>query len=420
MARPFWLRFFGMNGPTTLAEFRAALMAAPVGETIGAGRLLANLGVLHNLPAHAPERPTAQTPDLLNGDEHAVLATAVVTAQDLAAAPASTPMPAIDLAALVGDAAVPVAPTDLQDSNAIVGPDGDRDSRLYLNGIVTAPLLDDHPHSPFEHLDLSAPYMLIGDLQTGLVVDPHSRTVLQGGPGDYPELTAGPNDTVELSGDYSAGVGLAIPDFVEQVIARAGNDYNLVADDSNVAAGARLTVNATALGAANNMIFDGSAETDGRFLFLGSESADVFVGGAGDDIIYGHGGADILSGGGGSDTFAYFNADQSSGAGYDVLADFDAAVDKIDLQVNVTGFDDAIQSGTLSAGSFNADLGAALAGLGAGHAAFYAPDAGDLAGQIFLIVDANGVAGYQEGEDYVFALADTTLADLSGHTGFFI
>ena len=50
----------------------------------------------------------------------------------------------------------------------------------------------------------------------------------------------------------------------------------------------------------------------------------------------------------------------------------------------------------------------------------YAPDAGDLAGKLFLVVDANGVAGYQEGEDYVFALAGTTLADLGGHTDFFI
>jgi Ca2+-binding RTX toxin-like protein len=146
----------------------------------------------------------------------------------------------------------------------------------------------------------------------------------------------------------------------------------------------------------------------------------MFIGGAGDDRIDGLGGADILAGGGGSDTFIYFDAANSSGAGYDVLADFDPAADKIDLEVSVTGFDSAIQSGTLSAGSFNADLGAALTGLGAGHAVFYAPDAGDLSGQLFLIVDANGIAGYQGGEDYVFALAGTTLADLSGHTGFFI
>ena len=57
---------------------------------------------------------------------------------------------------------------------------------------------------------------------------------------------------------------------------------------------------------------------------------------------------------------------------------------------------------------------------GRNKAAYYTPDSGDLAGTIFLVVDANGIAGYQEGEDYVFALSGTTLADLTGHTGFFI
>lgn len=127
-----------------------------------------------------------------------------------------------------------------------------------------------------------------------------------------------------------------------------------------------------------------------------------------------------MSGGGGSDTFAYYDAAQSSGADYDILADFNPSADKIDLEVTVGGFDAAIQSGTLSQGSFNADLGAALAGLGAGRATLYTPDAGDLAGTIFLVVDANGQAGYQAGEDYVFALTGATLADLTGHPGFFI
>ena len=38
---------------------------------------------------------------------------------------------------------------------------------------------------------------------------------------------------------------------------------------------------------------------------------------------------------------------------------------------------------------------------------------------IFLVVDANGVAGYQEGEDYVFALTGTPLPTSRPH-GFFI
>ena len=60
------------------------------------------------------------------------------------------------------------------------------------------------------------------------------------------------------------------------------------------------------------------------------------------------------------------------------------------------------------------------AGLGAGQAVWFAPDAGDLAGTIFLVVDANGIAGYQAGEDYVFAVAGAPLADLTGHTDIFV
>ena len=417
VARPFWFRFFGPNGPSTLAEFRAALMTAPIGETIGEGRALAHLGVLLHLPAHAPERPAPAGPDQLLVDpgaiQNAILASALAAAQDLAAAPA----PATDLGLQPTDAIAAPAPENAAD---LAGDGTGRDARVHLDGVISGPSASGDIHSPFAHLDTSMPYVLVGDPWSGLVIDPHNKTVLQGGPGDYPALGAGPNDTLELDGDYSAGFGFVVPDYVEQVVAHAGNDYNLIASDTNVAPGRTLIINAAALGDANHIVFDGTAETDGRFVFIGSGADDMFMGGGGDDLIDGQGGGDILAGGGGSDTFLYLGAANSSGADYDIIADFDAASDKIDLEVGVTGFDTAIQSGTLSDGSFSADLGAALTGLGVGHAVFYAPDAGDLSGQRFLIVDANGIAGYQEGEDYVFALAGTTLGDLSGHTGFFI
>lgn len=227
--------------------------------------------------------------------------------------------------------------------------------------------------------------------------------------------------TVELSGDFSAGYTLARPSpEVDQFNLAAGHDYNLIADASCVGEGQSLVINGQALGAGDHVAFDGSAATDGSFTFLGGAGDDRFFGSAGDDNVRGLGGADTLTGGAGSDTFVYLAAGDSTGTAYDTLADFDPAQDKIDLPVTVTGFDAAIQAGSLSSGSFNADLGAALSGLGAGHAVVYAPNAGDLAGKIFLVVDANGVAGYQAGEDYVFALPATTLADLSAHPNFLI
>ena len=61
----------------------------------------------------------------------------------------------------------------------------------------------------------------------------------------------------------------------------AGFNYALTEDDGNVAAGETLTVNASVLGAANTAKFIGTAESDGKFVFLGGAGDDVFKGGAG-------------------------------------------------------------------------------------------------------------------------------------------
>ena len=44
----------------------------------------------------------------------------------------------------------------------------------------------------------------------------------------------------------------------------------------------------------------------------------------------------------------------------------------------------------------------ALSGMAANQAVFFDPNGGGFAGQHFLIVDGNGVAGYQAGQDWVF------------------
>jgi len=426
VARPLWLRLFGPNGPTTFAELREALLASPLGDRLGEGRLIQQLESI--LDRDPPTRGVT-LPVLPAAGQQADVAAAMVLEHDLAAAPA----PALDLAAPTPASAIDVARAAVEEILSVVAPApqdatgganlvGDNDGRrtsVFINGIVPTQVAGG-PASPFARLDLASPYTLLGDIQTGLVIDNRNKTLMQGGPGDYPEMFAGANDTLELDGDYSAGFDFTVPSYIEQVIFHAGNDYNLIASDDAVAAGGLLTVNAMPLKDDNHVLFDGSAEKDGAYLFFGSDAGDMFIGGAGDDRIYGFGGADVLSGGGGRDTFVYYDAAHSSGADYDVIADFDPTADKIDLEVTVSGFDAAIAGGTLSTGSFDTDLAAALSGLGAGKAALYAPDAGDLAGTVFLIVDANGVAGYQEGEDYVFALAGSTLEDLSGQTGFFI
>jgi hypothetical protein len=49
----------------------------------------------------------------------------------------------------------------------------------------------------------------------------------------------------------------------------------------------------------------------------------------------------------------------------------------------------------------------------------FKPSSGDLAGRVFLIVDANAAAGYQAGEDYVMEMAAGSHPGNIG-VGFFI
>ena len=69
---------------------------------------------------------------------------------------------------------------------------------------------------------------------------------------------------------------------------------------------------------------------------------------------------------------------------------------------------DAAVAGTLNAATYTTDLVTALdaAHLGAHHAAVFTASGGDLTGHSFLVVDVNGVAGYQ--------LAGDLLVDITG------
>jgi hypothetical protein len=114
-------------------------------------------------------------------------------------------------------------------------------------------------------------------------------------------------------------------------------------------------------------------------------------------------GQDTLNGGTGGDTFAFSAAAQSTGAAHDILIGVNFLEDRFDLVGLVTGFDLAVAGAALSAATFDAGLTAALAGkLQAHHAILFKPIAGDLAGHRFLIVDADGAAGYVSGADYIF------------------
>jgi Ca2+-binding RTX toxin-like protein len=242
-------------------------------------------------------------------------------------------------------------------------------------------------------------------------------------------------DTLYLAGDYSAGLtlGATTVSNIERIILTAGASYNLTIDNATVTAGHSLTVAGNALGASDSFVFDGSHDTSGGTLSIsggagndtltGGWANDVIRAGDGTNTITGGGGSDILSGGAGADTFVYNAVSDSTSTGYDRITTFNANADFFHLNgMSVTGIDTAITSGLLQGEAhFDAnlatDVGAAQ--LAAHHAVLFTADSGNLAGHTFLVVDINGTAGYQAGQDIVIDLTGgTNLNSLS--TGNFI
>ncbi len=217
-------------------------------------------------------------------------------------------------------------------------------------------------------------------------------------------------DTLKLNGDYSFGLRFAATTManIETIKVSDGFSYDLRLDDANVAAGQTLIVSGLNLSGASTLAVDGSKETDGSFKMYGGAGsdhltggaqADVLLGGAGDDVLRGGGGADIFTGGAGSDTFVYRDAADSSDTAIDRIADFDAANDKIDLWFGLNGIDATQTAASIAslASVFDA------AHLGQHHAAL-----ADIGSHTYLVIDANGTAGYQAGADLLIRVDGMT------------
>lgn len=418
MTRSFWLRLFGPNGPTTISEFRDALKNLTFGEGAVDGRIGARLFELTGLTLAAVERPGPRETDrnlivpASAGPDGASPRPLDILSSGPGPVPAADPADNRVFAIQTGNDPETTLPrrTDLE----LVYPIGTNTHELaelekaqkdIPNGSWTA-LFNQHDFA-----------RIAGAGESRVEYDVAGFAGLQAG---SPSFGAG-FDTLSLAGDFSAGFTLSRIDApLGQVSLQAGNNYVLISDDDFVGGGRLMIIDGSKVGAGNHVMFDGSVEKDGAFFFIGSGGDDIVFGGAGNDWLRGNGGADVLTGGAGADMFVYDKASESTGANYDILADFNPVADRIDLRGTVSGFSTAVQGGALSDASFAHDLGAALGGLGAGKAVVYAPNTGDLAGTVFLVVDGNGVAGYQDGEDFVFALPGTTLADLAAHTNIFV
>jgi VCBS repeat-containing protein len=157
------------------------------------------------------------------------------------------------------------------------------------------------------------------------------------GPGNFSQtdtIHGGPggNDQLGLDGHYSMTLGGNF-DGIETLVLYRGpnndlNSFNLAANDAAVAAGQRFTILGSTV--VNDIVFDGSAESDGSFRFLGGQGNDSFTGGKVDDLFFGARGGDTMNGGGGNDVFVYNNVVESTAASFDKILGFGAG-DRIDL-----------------------------------------------------------------------------------------
>lgn len=213
-------------------------------------------------------------------------------------------------------------------------------------------------------------------------------------------------DEVDLGGGYQNGFTFRASTVtnVESLFLDLNESFRLIMNDGNVAAGGHMDINGDLLHNGNTLFVNASSETDGNLFIGGGTGDDVLIGGPAGNTISGGGGQDKLTAGAGSDVFLYFNtAADSTGATHDIIKGFDAAHDSFNLPVTVGAVDAAITSGALHTANFDADLAGIVnsAHLSAGDAVLFTASAGSLAGHTFLIVDANGTAGYQTGADYV-------------------
>lgn len=216
---------------------------------------------------------------------------------------------------------------------------------------------------------------------------------------------SGINDAVDLDGDYSAGLTLggATIRNIDSIVLAAGHSYSLVFADANVASGKTMIVDGSALGTADAMTMKGTSESNGQFDFRGGDGDDTLTGGAKDDDFRGGGGADSISVGAGFDDLFYEGpVSDSTGLTHDIVKGFDVANDHIGLNFDI-GAENTLAAGMLRAGHFDSDLAAAVNDtvLNPHGSTAFTPDAGSLAGHRFLVIDANGVAGYQAGQDFV-------------------
>lgn len=200
----------------------------------------------------------------------------------------------------------------------------------------------------------------------------------------------GINDSGQIVGDYYSNSGLH--GFID-------TDGVITTIDAPGASGGTVVTGINDIG-----------QIAGYYLVGGTSHGFVEGAGAAGVRFEGGGGADTLIAGGGADVFVYGAGSDSTSGQYDRISGLDFTNDRIDVPVSIGAIDASLTTGALSTATFDADLMLAVDGahLATHDALLFTPDAGTLSGQTFLVLDLNGIAGYQGGADLVIHLAGET------------
>jgi Ca2+-binding RTX toxin-like protein len=258
-------------------------------------------------------------------------------------------------------------------------------------------------------------------------------------------------NALDLAGEYFGGTALVFNastiQNIQQIDVDGSFDYDITLNAANVTGTNSIGVFMLGTTELGTLIVDASAFTTQGLTASGGDAADTLTGGGGindlqgglgDDILNSANGSDSeINGGMGQDTitvnsattqnFFFQSVAESTSSTYDIVTgmNFDNASFSISGFWNapIGAIDTAVTTGTLDTGaSFDGDLETAIGSgqLGANDAVLFTADSSStgLAGSTFLIVDINGIAGYQAGQDLVIDLGTSYAGTL--HAGNFI
>ncbi len=180
-----------------------------------------------------------------------------------------------------------------------------------------------------------------GDFATDILVGGNGNDVLHGDSelGDYDLMDGGAGDDIYYVDTPADLTFEAASGGLDTVYARiVGAGYYLYANVENL-----ILLGGTPFGVGN--------ELDNQL--TGNSAANYLLGGAGNDVLNGKGGRDVLFGESGADVFVF-----ERGTGGDVIGDFAAGIDKIDLSaLGFTSFAAVVRSMHEVGGTTAIDLG---------------------------------------------------------------